>query len=106
MSHEANADMGKEHGPITPGEILLTEFLKPLGISQHRLAEATHLPSRYISDVVRGKCAISVAAALRLAKALGVDDRFWIIIQIDHDLEVVRNLRAEELARVTALVAN
>jgi addiction module HigA family antidote len=106
MSNEVNADRGKEHGPITPGEILLTEFLEPLGISQYRLAKATGLPSRFISDVVRGKRAISVATALRLAKALGVDDRFWINIQIDYDLEVVRTLRAEDLAKVTPLVAH
>lgn len=93
------------HEPIAPGEILRTEFLEPLSISQDQLARATGLPTHYISDIVRGQRAISVAAALRLSKALGVDDRFWINIQIDYDVEVVRTLRAEDLSRVTRLVA-
>ena len=97
--------MTKAHGPITPGEILLTEFLEPLGISQYRLAQATALSQTRISEIVRGKRAITTATALRLSKALGVDDRFWINIQTDYDLEVERHLHADELAKVTTLVA-
>lgn len=97
---------GAVHEPMTPGEILRTEFLEPLCISQYRLARATGLPTRYISDIVHGRRAVSVGAALRLAKALGVDDRFWINVQIDYDLEVARSLRAEDLANVTPLVAH
>jgi len=93
------------HEPIPPGEILLTEFLEPLGISQYRLAQATGLPRTRISEIVRGKRAISVNTALRLSKALGVDDRFWINIQTDYDVEVQRTLHAEALAKVTPLVA-
>ncbi|MCZ3386535.1 MAG: HigA family addiction module antidote protein [Actinomycetia bacterium] len=92
--------------PITPGEILLTEFLEPLGITQYRLAQATGLPQTRISEVVRGKRAITTDTALRLSRALGVDDRFWINIQTDYDLEVERDLHSDELAKVTALVAN
>lgn len=98
--------MTKAHAPITPGEILLTEFLKPLGISQYRLAQATGLPQTRISEIVRGKRSITTETALRLSKALGVDDRFWINIQTDYDLEVERDLHSEELAKVTALVAS
>lgn len=98
--------MTKAHGPITPGEILLTEFLEPLGISQYRLAQATALPQTRISEIVRGKRAITTATALRLSKALGVDDRFWIKIQTDYDLEVERDLHADDLAKVTRLVAS
>jgi addiction module HigA family antidote len=94
------------HDPLTPGEILLTEFLKPLGISQYRLAQATGLPQTRISEIVRGKRAITTGTALRLSKALGVDDRFWINIQTDYDLEVERDVHGEALARVTALVAS
>ena len=71
--------MAKAHDPITPGEILLTEFLEPLGISQDRLAQATALPQTRISEIVRGKRSITIETALRLSKALLVDDRFWII---------------------------
>ena len=97
--------MTKAHGPITPGEILLTEFLEPLGISQYRLAQATALSQTRISEIVRGKRAITTETALRLSKALGVDDRYWINIQTDYDLEVERNLHADALAKVTTLVA-
>ncbi len=98
--------MKKVHEPITPGEILLTEFLEPLGISQYRLAQATGLPQTRISLIVRGKRAITTETALRLSKALGVDDRFWINIQTDYDLEVERDLHSYELSKVTALVAS
>ena len=98
--------MAKAHEPITPGEILRTEFLEPLGITQYRLAQATGLSQTRISEIVRGKRAISADSALRLSKALGVDERFWINIQTDYDLEVQRDLHSEELARVTTLVAS
>jgi len=96
----------KAHDPITPGEILLTEFLEPLGITQYRLAQATGLSQTRISEIVRGKRAITTDTALRLSKALGVDDRFWINIQTDYDLEVQRDLHSDELAKVTILVAS
>ncbi len=98
--------MTKAHDPITPGEILLTEFLAPLGITQYRLAQATGLPQTRISEIVRGKRAITTETALRLSKALGVDDRFWINIQTDYDLEVERHRHGAELDKVTALVAS
>ena len=96
--------MTKAHDPITPSEILLTEFLKPLGISQYRLAQATALPQTRISEIVRGKRAITIQTALRLSKALGVDNRFWINIQTDYDLEVERDRHADDIAKVTSLV--
>ena len=97
--------MTKAHEPITPGEILLTEFLEPLGISQYRLAQATALPQTRISEIVRGKRAITTETALRLSKALGVDDRFWINIQTDYNLEVERDRHADDIVKVTPLVA-
>ncbi len=71
-----------------------------------RLAQATSLPQTRISEIVRGKRAITTGTALRLSKALGVDDRFWINIQTGYNLEVERGLRGAELAKVTALVAS
>ena len=91
---------------ISPGEILLTQFLEPLGISQYRLARATGLSQTRISDVVRGKRAITIDTALSGSKALNTDDRFWINIQTDYDLEVERDLHGDELEEVTILVAN
>ena len=98
--------MTKAHEPITPGEILLTEFLEPLHISQYRLAQATGLPQTRISEIVRGKRSITIETALRLSRALGTDERFWINIQNDYDLEVERDLHGAELDRVTVLVAS
>lgn len=98
--------MTKAHDPITPGEILRTEFLEPLGITQYRLAQATGLPQTRISEIVRGKRSITPQTALRLSKALGVDDRFWINIQTDYDLEIEHDHHAAELAKVTTLVAS
>lgn len=94
------------HEPITPGEILRTEFLEPLGITQYRLAQATRLPQTRISEIVRGKRAITPGTALRLSRALGVDDHFWINIQTDYDLEIEQDRHAAELAQVIPLVAS
>ena len=94
------------HDPIAPGEILLTEFLEPMGITQYRLAQATGLSQTRISEIVRGKRAITAATALRLSRALGVDDRFWINIQADYDLEVERDRHHAEIDRIVSLVAS
>ncbi len=94
------------HEPITPGEILLTEFLEPLGITQYRLAQATGLSQTRISEIVRGKRSITIDTALRLSKALGVDDRFWINLQTDYELEVQRDRHGAELDGITPLVAS
>ena len=80
------ATTAKAHDPITPGEILLTEFLEPLGISQYRLAQATGLPQTRISQIVRGKRAITTDTALRLSKALGTSPEFWYGMQVNYDL--------------------
>ncbi len=97
--------MAKAHDPITPGEILLTEFLEPLGITQYRLAQATGVSQTRISEIVRGKRSITTDTALRLSRALGVDHRFWINIQTDYDLEIELDLHGNELDQVTSLVA-
>ncbi len=98
--------MTKAHDPIIPGEILRTEFLEPLGISQYRLAQATGLPQTRISQIVRGKRSITTGTALRLSRALGTDDRFWINIQTDYDLEVQRDLHGTDIDKVATLVAS
>jgi addiction module HigA family antidote len=95
----------KAHEPISPGEILLTEFLQPLGISQYRLAKATGLSQTRIGEIVRGKRAITTETALRLSKALGTDDRFWINLQTDYDVEVERDRHGDRIDAVVALVA-
>jgi len=97
--------MTKAHDPITPGEILRTEFLEPLRLTQYRLAQATGLPQTRISEIVRGKRAITTETALRLSKALGVDERFWINIQADYDIEIERDRHGAEIDKIAAVVA-
>ncbi|MEZ5309831.1 MAG: HigA family addiction module antitoxin [Microthrixaceae bacterium] len=94
----------KAHEPITPGEILRTEFLEPLGITQYRLAQATGLSQTRISEIVRGKRRISPDTALRFSRAFGVSDGFWIAIQNDYDLEIALDTHSEELAAIETLV--
>lgn len=72
---------------IHPGEILLEEFLLPLGVSQNALARAAGVPPRRINEIVLGKCGISADTAVRLAAALGTSERFWLGLQADYDLE-------------------
>ncbi|PZF60253.1 addiction module antidote protein, HigA family [Curtobacterium sp. MCBD17_034] len=96
--------MSKAHDPITPGEILRTEFLEPLGITAYRLAQATGLPQTRLSEVIRGKRRITTDTALRLSQAFGLSERFWLNIQNDYDIEVEHDEHDDELARVERLV--
>ena len=73
--------------PIHPGEILLEEFLKPLEISQYRLAKEISVPPRRINEIVHGKRAISANTALRLSRFFGTSERFWFNLQFRFDLE-------------------
>jgi addiction module HigA family antidote len=77
-----------EFKPIHPGEILMEEFLKPMKISQYRLAKDISVPPRRINEIVKGLRAISVDTALRLGKFFGSTPKFWINLQSHYDLEV------------------
>jgi addiction module HigA family antidote len=79
---------------IHPGEVLLEEFLKPMGISQNRLAREITVPPRRVNEIVLGKRAISPDMALRLARYFGTSERFWLGLQMDFDLEVLRVVSA------------
>ncbi|TFC32293.1 addiction module antidote protein, HigA family [Cryobacterium sp. TMT2-18-3] len=93
------------HEPIHPGEILLEEFLTPLGISQYRLAQAIAVPPRRINEIVHGKRGISPDTALRLARALGTTDRFWMNLQTRYDLDVQFAAHAGELNQIRSLLS-
>ncbi len=77
--------------PIHPGEILMEEFLKPMGISQYRLAKDINVPARRINEIVHGKRAITPDTALRLSRYFEMSERFWINLQARHDLEVIKD---------------
>jgi addiction module HigA family antidote len=73
--------------PIHPGEILMEEFLKPMGISQYRLAKDINVPARRINEIVQGKRSITPDTALRLSRYFGLSERFWVNLQARYDLE-------------------
>jgi antitoxin HigA-1 len=89
--------------PIHPGEVLLTDFLEPLGVTQHRLAVAIAVPPRRINEIVHGKRGISADTALRLSRFFGTTDRFWLNLQSRYDLEVERDRLADALDRIEPL---
>ncbi|HHT9144095.1 MAG TPA: HigA family addiction module antitoxin [Candidatus Wunengus sp. YC61] len=92
--------MSKERlPPIHPGEILLEEFLKPLGLSQYRLAKETNVPARRINEIVLGKRAITPNTALRLSRYFGLSERFWMNLQARYDLEVEKDRLQDRLEK-------
>ena len=95
--------MTTAHDPIHPGEILSEEFLKPMCISQYRLARAIDVPPRRINEIVHGKRSITPDTALRLSRAFGTSDRFWLNLQTRYVLDVTLSMHEEELSRITLL---
>src|SRR5437588_4240890 len=85
--------------PVHPGEVLLEEFLSPLGVSQYRLAKETSVPARRINEIVRGLRSISADTSLRLARYFGTSERFWLNLQARYDLEVEKDRLGERLQR-------
>ena len=83
--------------PIHPGEILMEEFLKPMGISQYRLAKNISVSPRRINEIVHGKRAISADTALRLGRFFGMSPHFWLNIQSRYDLEIAEDHLADRL---------
>ncbi|HGG59975.1 MAG TPA: addiction module antidote protein, HigA family [Gammaproteobacteria bacterium] len=81
----------RDFDPIHPGEVLLEEFLRPMGISQYRLAKDISVPQRRISEITQGKRSITADTALRLGRYFGMEAQFWLNLQSRYDL-----LRAEE----------
>ena len=82
--------------PVHPGEILLEEYLKPLGISQNQLGRDLNVPAQRVNEIVRGQRAITVDTALRLARYFHTSPRFWLNLQSRYDLEVAQETRLVE----------
>jgi addiction module HigA family antidote len=85
--------------PIHPGEILLEEFLKPMDLSQNRLAMDIHVPARRINEIVHGKRRITADTALRLGRFFGNSPQFWLGLQMDYDLDVAEDSLKDRLDR-------
>jgi len=86
--------------PITPGEILLEEFLKPMGISQYRLAKEIGVPAQRISEIVAGKRAITADTDLRLCRFFGLSNGYWLRAQAAHDTEIAERTIAPALKKI------
>ena len=99
--------MAKKKLPtIHPGEILLLDFLQPLGVSQYRLAKGITVPPRRINEIVLGKRSITADTALRLARYFGTTERFWLNLQTRYDLEVERDRLGDRLEREVVALAS
>jgi addiction module HigA family antidote len=90
---------------IHPGEVLLAEFLEPLGISQNALARAAAVPPRRINEIVLGKRSITADTAVRLAAALGTSERFWLGLQADFDLEQAHRAMGAAIHKIERIAA-
>lgn len=84
---------------VHPGEVLLEEFLRPLELSQNRLAREIHVPPRRINEIVLGKRSLTPDTALRLARYFGTSERFWLGLQMDYDLEEAQAAAGEAIER-------
>jgi addiction module HigA family antidote len=89
--------MAKNMPPIHPGQILLEEFLQPMGISQYRISKDISVPPRRINEIVHGKRSITADTALRLGKFFGMSPQFWLNLQSRYDLEVAEDALKDRL---------
>ena len=92
-------DMTMKMPPIHPGEILEEEYLKPMEISQYRLAKDISVPPRRINEIVHGKRAITADTALRLSHYFGTSERFWMNLQVRYDLEIQKDRLDDRLEK-------
>jgi addiction module HigA family antidote len=90
ITTDGGSKMKRDMPPIHPGEILIEDFLKPLGITQYRLAKSIGVPQRRIGEIVAGKRAVTADTALRLARFFGTDAQSWVNLQAHYDLEIAR----------------
>ena len=95
----------KKLPPIHPGEILLEEFLKPMGLSQYRVAKDINVSPRRINEIVHGKRNISADTALRLSRYFGLSERFWMNLQSRYDLEMEKDRLAGRLEKEVQVYA-
>jgi addiction module HigA family antidote len=95
----------REMPPIHPGEILLEEYLKPMNISQYRLAKDIHVDPRRINEIIHAQRAITADTALRLARYFGTSERFWLNLQSRYDLELQKMELGDRLEKEVKILA-
>jgi len=89
----------KRFAPVHPGEVLLEDFLEPLGLTQYRLAKSLTVSPRRVNEIVHGKRAVTADTALRLARFFGTSERFWLNLQTSYDLEIERDRLGDRLRK-------
>ena len=87
----------RDFPPIHPGELLITEFLEPMGITQYRLAKDIGVTARRINKIVHGRRSITADTALRLGRFFGMEAQFWLNLQTHYDMEVAQEALADRL---------
>lgn len=92
--------MKREIPPVSPGEMLLEEFLKPMGVSQYRLAKEIGVPPQRISEIAAGRRSITADTDLRLCRFFGLSDGWWLRCQAKYDSEIARDALSEALAKI------
>ena len=88
---------------VTPGEMLVEEFLKPHGLTNYRLAKEIGVPAQRIGEIIAGRRSITADTDLRLCRFLGLSDGWWLRLQADHDTRVAKAELVKELARIKPL---
>ncbi len=91
---------GKRIAPTSPGEMLRDEFLKPMGLSNYRLAKEIDVPAQRIGDIISGKRGITADTDLRLCRFFGLTDGWWLRLQGDYDTRLARTALAKKLAKI------
>lgn len=92
--------MSKKLKPVSPGEMLAEEFLKPLGMSNYRLAKEISVPAQRIGDIIAGKRSITADTDLRLCRFFALSDGWWLRLQADYDTQIAKNALAKTLTRI------
>lgn len=95
--------MARKLKPVSPGEMLEEEFLKPLGMSKYRLAKEIGVPAQRIGEIVAGRRAITADTDLRLCRLFALSDGWWLRLQVDYDTAIAKESLAKELARIRPL---
>lgn len=95
--------MTRDLAPVSPGEMLLEEFLKPLELSQYALARALHVPPRRINEIVHGKRAVTADTDLRLCRFFGLSEGWWLRLQADYDVAKAKERMSEVLNEIEPL---
>ncbi len=95
---------GRKLAPVHPGDVLLADFIEPLGITRYRLAKAIGVRQRRIDEICAGTRAITADTAVRLGLAFGIDPQFWLNLQSQYDLEVVQREQGERLSETVQVL--